>query len=58
MWKKNKERTYNTWYKSWLGLYGFDKSNLVPTSVSVGLVRLSSDRHDLIPQPLIRIKIN
>ncbi|RIJ48417.1 hypothetical protein D1614_11905 [Maribellus luteus] len=41
----------HTWYKAWLGLYGFDKSNLVPTSVSVGLVRLSSDRHDLIPPP-------
>ncbi len=25
----------NTWYKSWLGLYGFDLSNLVSTSVSV-----------------------
>lgn len=42
----------HTWYKAWLGLCGFDKSNLVPTSVSVGLVRLSSDRHDLIPPPL------
>ncbi len=28
--------TANTWYKAWLGLYGFDKSNLVPTFVSVG----------------------
>ncbi len=45
----------HTWYKSWLGLCGFDKSNLVPTSVSVGLVRLSSDRHDLIPPPLATI---
>lgn len=26
----------NTWYKAWLGSCGFDKSNLVPTSVSVG----------------------
>ncbi len=42
----------HTWYKAWLGSCGFDKSNLVPTSVSVGLVRLSSDRHDLIPPPL------
>ncbi|MCB0747936.1 MAG: hypothetical protein KDC52_05315, partial [Ignavibacteriae bacterium] len=37
---------------------GFDKSNLVPTSVSVGLVRLSSDRHDLIPPPLAIIMRN
>jgi hypothetical protein len=49
----------HTWYKAWLGLCGFDKSNLVPTSVSVGLVRLSSDRHDLIPPPLaVIMKIN
>ena len=26
----------HTWYKAWLGLCGFDKSNLVPASVSVG----------------------
>ncbi len=48
----NKITAGNTWYKAWLGSCGFDKSNLVPTSVSVGLVRLSSDRHDLIPPPL------
>ncbi|SHG07578.1 hypothetical protein SAMN05444274_1372 [Mariniphaga anaerophila] len=42
----------NTWYKAWLGLCGFDTSNLVPTSVSVGLVRLSSDRPDNMYQPL------
>ncbi len=34
--KQNKKTCGNTWYKSWLGLCGFDKSNLVPTSVSVG----------------------
>ena len=28
------------------------QSNLVPAIQSVGLVRLSSDRHDLIPPPL------
>ncbi len=50
--KKYKNTTANTWYKAWLGSCGFDKSNLVPTSVSVGLVSLSSDRHDLIPPPL------
>ena len=33
---KNKTRNANTWYKSWLGFCGFDTSNLVPTSVSVG----------------------
>ena len=32
----NKKTTANTWYKAWLSLCGFDKSNLVPTSVSVG----------------------
>ena len=26
---------YNIWYKAWLGLHEFDKSNLAPTSVSV-----------------------
>ena len=53
---RKKEKTFaNIWYKSWLGLCGFDKSNLVPTSVSVGLVRLSSDSHDLIPPPLVAI---
>jgi len=49
---ENKKTTANTWYKAWLGLCGFDKSNLVPTFVSVGLVILSSDSHDLIPPPL------
>ena len=55
--KKYKNPVANTWYKSWLGSCGFDKSNLVPTSISVGLVRLSSDRHDLIPPPLATIII-
>jgi hypothetical protein len=33
---KNKARNANTWNNAWLGSCGFDKSNLVPTSVSVG----------------------
>jgi len=43
--------TDKTWYKVWLGLCGFDLSNLVPTSVSIG-TQIPSDRHDLIPPPL------
>jgi hypothetical protein len=31
------------------------QSNLVPVTLSVGLVRQESDRHDLIPQPLCLI---
>ena len=34
--EKFKNTFANTWYKAWLGLFGFDKSNLVPTLVSVG----------------------
>ena len=34
--KKEIKTTANTWYKAWLGSARFDKSNLVPTSVSVG----------------------
>ena len=47
---------YYTWYKVWLGLAQFD---CVESRASrhFGLTpRLSSDRHDLIPPPLVFIK--
>ena len=51
----NKKTTANTWYKAWLSLCGFDTVESRPNLSFGRTLRLSSDRHDLIPPPLADI---